>query len=755
MKLSLLLIFFLFIYWSPDFSKSHVVFEEFGTMAGSVSYMHVTLHINISHVENLIHSYMARANNIKERIEKVYDRAIADAQTKAGKEMYEDYKKQALGTLITFIGAADEDLIEIDNLRSILPQDRQYDPQRSAYRATRSLKMSLSYLGQAGELLVQRTREQVVKRLKSKGFKPPDNYDGLAKFLYKGVKIFKGLSPFTGIIGGVFGTFMGLFNMGQMSRLKNELAGIAYRQNRIIEVIQDHEHQLIAMGAALTEIQMVIKIANTVRMPVIETQLNRGLSVIRASLDQLTHAVQQAHHHRLAIDFLDPVSLEDLYSNLESQAAAAQYSLLTNHPSDLFQLEVSYMFDGKDIVLFLHVPMVQRQALLTLYKLKPFPIPFSKEMALLPKASSSLLALTRSEPRGMMQIEQGNLVDCHQVNHVYICERQGVYKKDIKSHCLGALFEQDIPLAQNICDLELVPYQEAVLQLKNNWFLIYSPYMFTTYIECRNASMAAQHISEGVNQIFIDPSCRASLKNHTLISDFSLKLDSDITYFPWKAGGLEVFNLNEDDIKAALEVKTSKGEQRLMVSDILQTKHMSSRFISWHWIIVALAFTAGVALIILIFISIGSHRVISFRRRMRRIRNALDLMNQPPPVAPPRPEQRRLLPPRGYHYPALPDHHQEYELMEAVNRRARSLSKVDRLPSRMSSDFPPAASAPPSRSDSVANLYLNDPARLPQPSPRLQQRRRRSCPDCSERSRPATPDYLFLKATAKRTESHK
>ena len=100
--------------------------------------------------------------------------------------------------------------------------------------------------------------------------------------------------------------------------------------------------------------------------------------------------------------------------------------------------------------------------------------------------------------------------------------------------------------------------------------------MFTTYIECKNTSMTAQHISEGVNQIFIDPSCRASLKNHTLISDFSLKLDSDITYFPWKAGGLEVFNLNEDDIKAALEVKTSKGEQRLMVSDILQTKHMSS-----------------------------------------------------------------------------------------------------------------------------------------------------------------------------------
>ena len=89
---------------------------------------------------------------------------------------------------------------------------------------------------------------------------------------------------------------------------------------------------------------------------------------------------------------------------------------------------------------------------------------------------------------------------------------------------MGALFEQDIPLAQHLCELKLVPYQEAVLQLRNNWFLIYSPSMFTAYVICLNSSSSAIPIKVGVNQVFISPSCTLELKNHTTTSDLLILL---------------------------------------------------------------------------------------------------------------------------------------------------------------------------------------------------------------------------------------
>ena len=55
-----------------------VVFEEFGTMAGSVSYMHITLHINLTHVNNLVNEYNAQAKTLKDILCNTYIKTIKD-----------------------------------------------------------------------------------------------------------------------------------------------------------------------------------------------------------------------------------------------------------------------------------------------------------------------------------------------------------------------------------------------------------------------------------------------------------------------------------------------------------------------------------------------------------------------------------------------------------------------------------------------------------------------------------------------------
>ena len=61
-------------------------------------------------------------------------------------------------------------------------------------------------------------------------------------------------------------------------------------------------------------------------------------------------------------------------------------------------------------------------------------------------------------------------MDCHQISNVYVCERHGVLFKNIKSTCLGALFEQDIPVASQLCDLEVVTYRSPSYN-SGSWFI--------------------------------------------------------------------------------------------------------------------------------------------------------------------------------------------------------------------------------------------------------------------------------------------
>jgi hypothetical protein len=577
------------------------------------------------------------------------------------------------------------------------------------------------------------------------------------------------------IAKGVFGTFMGLYNTYQMEKLRTDLNGVIQKQNKVIEILEDHQEQLSSLQREMNELKIQANIFEVTRLPSLQASLNRGLSTIKAALNQCVHAVQQAHHHRLAIDYFDPETLHDIYDTIIHQAKEARYRLLTRFPSDLFQLEVSYMFDGDDVTLFLHVPMVPEDSLLTLYRLKPFPIPFSDTMALLPRPSTALLALSNRIPRAITRIEHADLIDCHQVNQVYLCERHGVLENNIKASCLGALFEQDIPSAQQVCDLELVPYQEAALQLKNNWFLIYSPTMFTAYLTCLNESTDARPIQIGVQQVFVDPSCRLDLKNHSLSSELSMKLDAEITYFPWKMADLTAFSITEDDIKAALEVRTSAGERNLFLADVLQHKHFSSKIPPYALVTGGLISTVIIVIFFCVGSFIGTQRIMTFKRRMRRIRSAVE--NIQPRVANLPARRHSLAPflpssaPPPPLYPGLPDenrHDEQYELMnlnpdflaDSLHRLSRAASKISQMSHSRSRSAPASARLSRRSSGETLRKLFNDfcddndnddddDDRDAHPHHHdARDRSRGSIFQPTPMPRQKTPSYVFLKATA-------
>ena len=66
-----------------------------------------------------------------------------------------------------------------------------------------------------------------------------------------------------------------------------------------------------------------------------------------------------------------------------------------------------------------------------------------------------------------------------------------------------------------------------------HWYLAYSPWSFTSYINWLNTTSSEIFIHFGINRIFVSPSCRLQLREHTLISDFNIRLDTIIKHYQW------------------------------------------------------------------------------------------------------------------------------------------------------------------------------------------------------------------------------
>ncbi len=95
-----------------------------------------------------------------------------------------------------------------------------------------------------------------------------------------------------------------------------------------------------------------------------DTRLSRIENQLSNWLRTVTHAIQAAIHQRFAVDYLNPADLAVLFEKLEKKASYSGCNLLIKYHTDLFQVETSLLFNGRDGHVLIHVPMTPRNSLL-------------------------------------------------------------------------------------------------------------------------------------------------------------------------------------------------------------------------------------------------------------------------------------------------------------------------------------------------------------------------------------------------------
>ena len=156
-------------------------------------------------------------------------------------------------------------------------------------------------------------------------------------------------------------------------RSKTKLHGVIKEQKRLIELIREQTISNLNLTDSQHQLMKLLEDFNLVT-PARILAVVKGLEqLIDQELDRIYDAVQQAQSRRLSVTLLSGQQLDALFTGIKARADTLGAELLLERPSDLFQTELSYAFDGEDITLVLHVPMTSKRSKLRFMKFLPFP----------------------------------------------------------------------------------------------------------------------------------------------------------------------------------------------------------------------------------------------------------------------------------------------------------------------------------------------------------------------------------------------
>ena len=328
-------------------------------------------------------------------------------------------------------------------------------------------------------------------------------------------------------------TAMGAFNLAQIEALKSELFELKENTGRLFEVIQDFSKNMQAIEDSFNEMRSTM-IKSLILDPVLfDARLARLENQIRYRLQRVGHAIQAALHHRFAMDYLNPKELVTLFGKLQRRADEAGCELLINYHSDLFQVEASLLFDGLDGHILIHVPMAPKDSLLRLFRLHPFPLPLFDTHHLMPDVKQDVIGISSTDDKYNIQLSTTDLLSCHRVNQVFMCDTFGVMSRVFNDTCLGALYMQKFKEAQGLCSFKVVPVQEHIYQLKKGRFIVYLPQATPVHLKCRDKSHSELHMNPGTQQLVIPPGCQGTFGSHLVTSDYSVRLDSEVLHYEW------------------------------------------------------------------------------------------------------------------------------------------------------------------------------------------------------------------------------
>jgi hypothetical protein len=144
-------------------------------------------------------------------------------------------------------------------------------------------------------------------------------------------------------IGGVLGTFLGIFNAIELGTLRQSMIEMQDSHNLLVQIQKTQEHQITELKSGINHLEEIFSIFIKNNPALLYAKFNDLLTTLQQHFFNLQDTLQMLQLQRLSTNTLSSQELYKLYDQITTLARTNNLSPLTNQAQDLFQLDTSYL----------------------------------------------------------------------------------------------------------------------------------------------------------------------------------------------------------------------------------------------------------------------------------------------------------------------------------------------------------------------------------------------------------------------------
>jgi hypothetical protein len=301
---------------------------------------------------------------------------------------------------------------------------------------------------------------------------------------------------------------MSSFNAYRIMQLNSEISALKSKMDLLMDVSRLHE-------AHPHHLEDKTNVTNKLFSDMLEANIwftSKLTNAIGKRFQLVVHhhenMVKSAQCHRLAPGALPHNVLNKILDHTLTVAKKQNLVSFVNYKSDLFQVEVSHLYNPKTMEcrLMVHIPLVSNANLLELNEFLPLPIHFNftANVSIPPDiGQNNHLAIGHS--KSFQTISSTGLHSCLHLGDTFFCKGRKVMETSLQKSCLGSLYLANAEAIQTTCRFKVAEASEKIFELSENTWAAYSTGTINTNQVCQTENtIQTQQIKSG-DMVSIDP----------------------------------------------------------------------------------------------------------------------------------------------------------------------------------------------------------------------------------------------------------
>jgi hypothetical protein len=434
------------------------------------------------------------------------------------------------------------------------------------------------------------------------------------------------------------------YNAYRITELNNEISALKSRTDLLVDVShlhEDHLHHLEDKTDATNKLLADLLESNVWFTAKITDAVEKKFQSV---VHHHENVVKSAQHHRLAPGALPHDVLDEILNHTLAVAKKRNMVSFVNYASDLFQVEVSHLYDPKTMqfTLIVHIPLVSNTNLLELYEFLPLPIHFnfSANISITPDVGqNNLLAIGHS--KSFQTISSSDLHSCLHLGDTFFCKGRKVMETSLKKSCLGSLYLANSEAIQNSCKFKIAEASEKIFELAENTWAVYSTGTINTNQVCQaKNSIQTRQINSG-DTVTIEPGCYIRTMDHVISADESETIEIQRKTMDWAGEIADLFGrANTEGIHKAIQGLRTKYNGEFDASELFKELDQIKPAEA-HWTFTSPAAMIGIALALFLIGMLIWKKCFSTNRTTEATPPA---PSAPPMPTPNQPRQQRAQP---------------------------------------------------------------------------------------------------------------